>query len=107
MIERLVTGFRGLPPGRQVLVVLILSGAIAAIVAGYLWSQEPDMQVLFSHLSAEDAGAIVTKLREQKVPYSIEGNGATIMVPSEKVHELRMQLASQSLPQGGGVGFEI
>ena len=65
------------------------------------------MQVLFSHLSPEDAGTIVTKLKEQKIPYSVEGNGGTIMVPSDKVHELRMQLASQSLPQGGGVGFEI
>ena len=107
MIERLLDGFRGLPPARQVLVVLLLSGALGGIVAGYLWSQEPDMQVLFSHLSPEDAGAIVTKLKEQKIPYTVEGNGGTIMVPSDKVHELRMQLASQSLPQGGGVGFEI
>jgi len=107
MLEKLLNGFRALPPARQVLVVLILSGAIGAIVAGYIWSQEPDMQVLFSHLSAEDAGAIIAKLKEQKISYSVEGNGATVMVPSDKVHELRMQLASQSLPQGGGVGFEI
>src|SRR5438105_404872 len=107
MLEKLLNGFRGLPPARQILVVLILSGAIGAIVAGYIWSQEPDMQVLFSHLSAEDAGAIIAKLKEQKISYSVEGNGATVMVPSDKVHELRMQLASQSLPQGGGVGFEI
>ena len=107
MLEKLLNGFRALPPARQILVVLILSGAIGAIVAGYIWSQEPDMQVLFSHLSAEDAGAIIAKLKEQKISYSVEGNGATVMVPSDKVHELRMQLASQSLPQGGGVGFEI
>ena len=107
MFERLWNGFRELPPARQLLLVLIVSGATAALVAGYVWSQEPDMQVLFSHLAAEDAGAIVTKLKEQKIPYTLEGNGATIMVPSDKVHELRMQLASQSLPQGGGVGFEI
>ena len=107
MIERLLAGFQGLPPARQVLVVLLLSGALGGIVAGYIWSQEPDMQVLFSHLTPEDAGAIVAKLKEQKIPYTVEGNGGTIMVPSDKVHELRMQLASQSLPQGGGVGFEI
>src|SRR5437870_1672753 len=107
MLEKLLNGFRALPPARQILVVLILSGAIGAIVAGYIWSQEPDMQVLFSHLSAEDSGAIIAKLKEQKISYSVEGNGATVMVPSDKVHELRMQLASQSLPQGGGVGFEI
>jgi flagellar M-ring protein FliF len=107
MAEGLLTGFRGLSPSRQILVVVVLSGALAAIVGGFLWSQEPEMQVLFSHLSAEDTGAIITKLKEQKIPYSVEGNGTTLLVPSDKVHELRLQLASQSLPQGGGVGFEI
>jgi flagellar M-ring protein FliF len=29
------------------------------------------------------------------------------MVPADKVYELRIQLASQGLPQGGGVGFEL
>jgi flagellar M-ring protein FliF len=107
MLERLLNGFTALPPARQILFVLILGAAIAALAAGYMWSQEPDMQVLFSHLTPEDAGAIVTKLKEQKIPYSVEGNGGTILVPSDKVHELRLLLASQSLPQGGGVGFEI
>ena len=107
MMDRLLIGFRALPPSRQMLVLLIVSGAMAAIVAGFLWSQEPEMQVLFSHLSPEDAGAIVSKLKEQKIPFTVEGNGGTILVPSEKVHELRLLMASQSLPQGGGVGFEI
>jgi flagellar M-ring protein FliF len=107
MAERLLTGFRGLPASRQVLLLVVLSAAVVALVAGFLWSQEPEMQVLFSNLSPEDAGAIVTKLKEQKVPYSVGGTGNTILVPTDKVHELRMQLASQSLPQGGGVGFEI
>src|SRR5207253_2815917 len=75
--------------------------------AGFLWTQESEMQVLFSHLSPEDAGTIVTKLKEQKIPYRVDGDGGTILVPTDRVHELRMQLASQSLPQGGGVGFEI
>src|SRR5438093_3797157 len=107
MVERLLTGFRTLSPSRQIMLVLALSGLVAAVVAGFLWSQESEMQVLFSHLSAEDAGAIITKLKEQKIPYRMDGDGGTIMVPSDKVHELRMQMATQSLPQGGGVGFEI
>jgi flagellar M-ring protein FliF len=107
MAERLLIGFRGLSPSRQIMLVLALSGLVAAAVVGFLWSQESEMQVLFSHLSAEDAGAITTKLKEQKIPYRTAGDGGTIMVPSDKVHELRMQMATQSLPQGGGVGFEI
>jgi flagellar M-ring protein FliF len=107
MAERLLSGFRALSPGRQVMLVLALSGLVAALAAGFLWTQESEMQVLFSHLSPEDAGTIVTKLKEQKIPYRVDGDGGTILVPTDRVHELRMQLASQSLPQGGGVGFEI
>ncbi len=47
------------------------------------------------------------KLKETKVPYETTGGGTTVLVPSAQVHELRLQLATQGLPHGGGVGFEI
>jgi flagellar M-ring protein FliF len=65
------------------------------------------MQVLFTNLNPEDASGIVDKLKETKVPYETTGGGATVLVPSAQVHELRLQLATQGLPHGGGVGFEI
>lgn len=103
----MVTTFLALPPSRQILLFVVLTGTIAVLYAGYNWSQQGEMQVLFSNLTPEDSGAILSKLKEQKVPYSMAGNGGTILVPSDKVHELRLLMASQSLPQGGGVGFEI
>ena len=51
--------------------------------------------------------AIVTKLKEKKIPYQLSDSGNSILVPSDKVSELRLELASSGLPQGGGVGFEI
>jgi flagellar M-ring protein FliF len=63
------------------------------------------MSVLFTGLQAEDAGAIVAKLQENKVPYQIDGT--TIKVPEKNVDEMRMQLASQGLPESSNVGFEI
>jgi flagellar M-ring protein FliF len=65
------------------------------------------MQVLFTNLNPEDAAGIVDKLKETKVPYETTGGGTTVLVPSAQVHELRLQLATQGLPHGGGVGFEI
>ncbi len=62
--------------------------------------------VLFTHLDSDDAGAIVEKLKAQKVSYSLAGDGTKIMVPKDKVHELRLSLASEGLPRGGQVGFE-
>ncbi|HZS11886.1 MAG TPA: flagellar basal-body MS-ring/collar protein FliF, partial [Nitrospirales bacterium] len=72
-----------------------------------LWTQQPEMQVLFANLSPEDGGAIVEKLREMKVPYEIGAGGTSVLVPTAQVHDLRLSLAGQGLPHGGGVGFEI
>lgn len=83
----------------------ILLVSIALIITLFLWLPKQDYQVLYSNLSAEDAGNVINKLKEKKVPYQVKEN--VIYVPSDKVHELRLELASQGLPTGGGVGFEI
>lgn len=92
---------------QRMIVLIALAGSIAGLIAVTLWTQQPDMQVLFTNLNPEDASGIVDKLKETKVPYEMTGGGTTVLVPSAQVHELRLQLATQGLPHGGGVGFEI
>lgn len=92
----------------QRLVILVaLAGSVAGLIAVALWTQQPDMQVLFSNLATDDASAIVEKLKAAKIPYETKAGGATILVPGDQVHDLRLQLAGQGLPRGGGVGFEL
>lgn len=78
---------------------IVLLGIVSVVAS------RPRMEVLFSGLKPGDSGAIVSKLQENKVPYQVEGTA--IKVPSKYVAEMRMQLASQGLPQGGTVGFEL
>lgn len=92
---------------QRMIILVALAGSIAGLIAIMLWTQQPDMQVLFTHLGSEDAAAIIDKLKETKVPYETTGGGSTVLVPSDQVHDLRLQLATQGLPHGGGVGFEI
>src|SRR5512136_590928 len=66
-----------------------------------------DYKPLFANLGNEDAGEIMKKLKEMKVPCRVSDDGKAILVPAGKVYELRMSLASDGLPQGGGVGFEL
>jgi flagellar M-ring protein FliF len=66
-----------------------------------------DYKPLFSNLGNEDAGEIMKKLKEQKIPARISDDGKAILVPASKVYELRMSLAADGLPQGTGIGFEI
>lgn len=90
-------------------VPLIVAGAaaIAIVVAMVLWAKQPDYRTLFSNLSDQDGGAIVTQLTQMNVPYRFADNGGALEVPADKVHELRLRLAQQGLPKGGAVGFEL
>jgi len=89
----------------------VLLGAAAALVAlavvAVLWSRGPEYKVLFSNLDERDGGAIVSALGQMNVPYRFADNGGALMVPADRVHETRLQLAGQGLPRGGSVGFEL
>lgn len=86
-------------------------GAAAAILAVLvvllMWARTPDYRVLFSNLADRDGGAIVAALAQANVPYRLSDNGNAILVPSDKVHEVRLQLAQQGLPRSGETGFEL
>jgi len=99
--------FSELSPTKRLILVLAALGGIGSTIALVLWSGRPDYQILYSNLSPNDAGAIVNRLKGQRIPYKIEGNGTIILVPAKEVYEQRLQLAGEGLPQGGGVGFEI
>ena len=88
---------------------LIVAGAaaIAILVAMVLWAKSPDYRTLYSNLSDQDGGAIVTQLTQMNIPYRFADNGGALEVPADKVHELRLRLAQQGLPKGGAVGFEL
>ena len=99
--------FNSLSKGRKVVFVGTLSASIVGLVTLIMMSQRPTFDVLYSNLSQEDAGVILSKLKEQKTPYRLSSNGTSILVPVEDVYETRLGLASEGLPQGGSVGFEI
>jgi len=85
----------------------LLALGLAAIPVLMLTGREPDMTVLFSNLEDADIQAIVGRLEAQQIPFSMVGNGNTLLVPNDRVHELRMQMAGEGLPEASGVGFEI
>lgn len=84
------------------------AAAIVALMAGiWFWGQQPAYRVLFSNYSDRDGGAIVAALQQMNVPYQIADGGGAILVPEKQVHDVRLKLAAQGLPKGGGVGFEL
>ena len=96
-----------LSPGKRMLVFGVAFLSIAAFAVLILVTNRTDFRPLFTNLSPEDAGEIVKKLKDAKTPYQITPDGKGILIPADKVYEQRLTLASEGLPQGGGVGFEI
>lgn len=101
--------WRELDRPRQLAAIGVGIVTAVALVVGLalLATSRPPYQVLFSGLQDQDAAAVVQKLREQKVPYELADGGATLRVPGNSVHDVRLQLASAGLPSGGRIGFEI
>ena len=99
--------FSGLSTQRRILIgTLVCLFFIAISYVGYLGNTE-DYAVLFAGLKVEDAAEITKKLDEQKVPYVLEGGGTIIKVPIEQQDPTRLMLASEGMPRGGTVGFEL
>jgi hypothetical protein len=92
---------------RRIVIVGAGVGSLTAVLAFAWWVQRPLWRPLFTNLSERDAAAIVDALRAEKVPFALEDGGRAVLVPGERLYELRLTLASRGLPEGGGVGFEI
>jgi len=80
---------------------------VAAVVMLAKWNKERDFKPLYTGLSAEDAGAVLAKLREAGVEYRLSENGSVVLAPSARIAELRLQLAVAGLPKTGRLGFEL
>lgn len=106
-LEEIFRGVGALPGPKKTALVIVTVLIMASLMTFVYFTNQTDYRVLFSNLTGEDASAIVTKLKEKKIPYQISPSGETISVPSDQVSELRLELAAAGLPHGGGVGFEI
>jgi flagellar M-ring protein FliF len=99
--------FKTMSAGKMISLTVLIVATIWGLVVLINWSGKPDFMPLYTQLSAEDAGEVVARLREQKIPYKLSHDGSTIQIPREKIYEIRLDLASQGVPRGSGVGFEV
>ena len=91
----------------QLPMIIAVAAVVAAAAAFTLWSGKPDYKVLYTNVSDRDGGAIIASLQQMNVPYKFAEGGGAILVANDKVSEVRLRLAAQGLPKGGGVGFEL
>jgi flagellar M-ring protein FliF len=107
-LNSLLASLRALPPTRLFVLLGLLGAGVAVVLVTLLWmSKDAAQAILYAHLTMDDAAAMASKLKEMNVPYQLQGDGTTILVPSTMVYDTRLRLASEGLPRGGGAGFEL
>ncbi len=99
-------GFSNLPPLRQVALVVGLALSVSLGVAVVLWSQSPTYSLLYGNLPESEVVQVVGALDKSGIPYRLEG-GNMVMVPASKVHQARLSLASQGMPQSTPSGYGL
>ncbi|MDQ5980648.1 MAG: flagellar M-ring protein FliF [Verrucomicrobiota bacterium] len=92
---------------QRVSLIVAAVAVVGGMIAVVLWSRRPDYQLLYARLGDKDSAAVISHLQAQNIPHQISAGGATVSVPADRVHKLRMDLAGKGLPSGEGVGFEI
>lgn len=98
---------RRLSRGQWILIAVAAGLVLGAIVLLAARGARPAFVPLYTNLSMDDAAQVVSKLKEMNVKYHLAGGGRAIMVPDKDIYETRLALASEGLPAGSGVGFEI
>ena len=99
---------QALPLRQRALLGFGSAGLLALAVALALWSRQVPMTPLFAHtLPENEAGAVIEQLTKLGEPYQLGTLGSLIMVPTERVNELRMKLATQGLPRSAPSGYEL
>ena len=96
-----------IPPQQLLALMLVVATGLALVVGGWMWSTAPDYKVLYANLEERDGGAIIASLQQMNIPYKFAEGGGALLVPAQMVHDTRLRLASQGLPKGGLVGFEL
>ena len=89
---------------------LALMGGVAVLLLGglaYLSMRggSAEMGYLYTDLDPSAAQSIVERLRTDNVPFQLSADGTAVMAPQDKLPELRMSLASESL--GGRIGYAV
>jgi len=92
---------------RPLLTLLGVAAAVAVGVVVVLWWRGPDWSLLYGGLSDSDESGVVQALQAAGIPYKLDDAGGGVEVPAERVHDARLQLASQGLPAGKTDGFAL
>jgi len=96
-----------IPAVRQILLLVGVAGAVAAGFAVFLWSQSPNYTTLYSDVDGPDSAQISEALRAAGINNRVDTDSGSVLVPEDRLHDARLELASQGLPAGISAGMDL
>lgn len=106
-ISTLINNLTSLPVARQVSIIVGLAASVALSIAVLMWSQAPQYSLLFGNMDPKELQEVVQKLDASGVEYELNAQNGSILVPANKVHNLRIQLAADGYPKQPEVGYQL
>ena len=105
-LNKLKTAVGALPTPQKILYAGLLLVLLSSVGFMVYTVNRVEYTRLYSRLSDEDMGGVVETLKAKKIPYRLSADNS-ISVPKESVYETRLALATEGVPKGSGIGFEI
>lgn len=88
--------------------IMIGAAAMVCFAAVFISLQaKPDFVPLYSNLSEAETGQIQESLDSKGVSSKISKKGTTIRVPEDKVDRLKVELASEGIPESGQIDYSF
>lgn len=106
-LSNLVENLTSLPVARQIAIIIGLSASVALAIGILLWSQSTQYTLLFGNMSTAEMNEVAQILDSQRVEYKLDINSGSLMVPADRVHSLRLQLASDGYPRQAETGYQL
>ncbi len=106
-METFIQALRNLGPMRLTMMGGVIMGMIGFFIFLVARLGSPQMELLYGDLDQTDSSKIIAKLEAANIPYELKGGGTQIFIPGDKVPSMRISTASDGLPSGGSIGYEI
>ncbi len=106
-IEQLKGLYQNLTNQQRLMAAGVIALTLAAFAGLLIWVNSTEYRPLYTGLSPDTAAEVVEALKKEKVEYRLSNGGTTILVPADRVYDIRLMLAGAGVPSHGEVGFEV
>jgi len=103
ILNKLIDKYKSFSKKVKIAIIIAVITILITIITVMFYNSSNKYKILFSNLDSTDAQYLLTELTDKGVDMKVEGS--SILVPSNMVDELRLELASNL--SGGSEGYEL